>query len=100
MDSYSVIDAENNEIHTDVCLHPGEIICMELEARGIMKANFARQLGLSPSHFSELLHAKRNINASIAVQLEILLGIPAEYWMRVQVSYDLFIERNKRRMAA
>lgn len=91
---------KGKEITTDISLHPGEVLAMELEARGIGKSVFAAQLGLRPSHLSELLHGKRNIGAAIALKLEKLLRISAEFWMRVQVYYDLFNERNKESEAA
>ena len=72
----------------------------ELEARDIKKTVFAEYLGMKPGHFSELLHGKRNVSAATALKLEQLLKIPAEYWMRVQVYYDLFVERNKQMNAA
>ena len=50
---------------------------------------------MKPGHFSELLHGKRHVGAATAIRLQKLLDIPAEYWMRVQVYHDLFIERNK-----
>lgn len=56
--SYTTVNKKGKEILTDVSLYPGEVLMMELEARGI------------------------------------------EYWMRVQVYYDLFIERNKDAKAA
>jgi HTH-type transcriptional regulator/antitoxin HigA len=43
------------------------------------------------SHFSELLHGKRHVSAAMALKLEKLLDIPAEYWMRVQVYLDSFV---------
>ena len=52
------------------------------------------------SHFSELLHGKRHVSAAMALKLEKLLDIPAEYWMRVQVYHDLFVERHKQKVAA
>ena len=52
------------------------------------------------SHFSELLHGKRHVSAAMALKLEKLLDIPAEYWMRVQVYHDLFVERHKQKEAA
>jgi addiction module HigA family antidote len=92
---YKVINNKGKEIFTDVSLHPGEMLMMELEARAIKKSVFAAQVGLKASHFSELLHGKRHVNAAIALKLEKILDIPAEYWMRVQVYHDLFTERNK-----
>jgi antitoxin HigA-1 len=100
MNDFKILNSRGKEIFTDVTLHPGEIIAMELEARGIKKSVFAAQLQMSSSHFSELLHGKRNLSAAIALKLEKLLGISAEYWMRVQVYFDLFVERNKASRAA
>ncbi|MBO9571498.1 MAG: HigA family addiction module antidote protein [Chitinophagaceae bacterium] len=95
--TYKVINKKGKEINTDVSLHPGEILAMELEARGLKKTEFAHALGMRPGHFSELLHGKRHVGAYIALRLEKMLDISAEYWMRVQVYYDLFQERIKQK---
>ncbi len=100
MPDFKILNSKGKEIFTDVSLHPGEVISMEIEAREISKSAFARQLGMNASHFSELLHGKRHVSAATALKLEKLLGIPAEYWMRVQVYYDLFVERSKESKAA
>jgi HTH-type transcriptional regulator/antitoxin HigA len=100
MSNYKTFNKEGKEIFTDITLHPGEILEMELQARGIKKSAFAKEIGMSASHFSELLHGKRHINAAIALKLEHLFDISAEYWMRIQVYYDIFIERNKNVAAA
>jgi addiction module HigA family antidote len=100
MNTFSVLNGKGKEIHTDVTLHPGEILMDELEARAIKKTLFAAQIGMKAGHFSELLHGKRHVSAALAIKLERLLGIGAEYWMRVQVYYDLFIERNKEKKVA
>jgi antitoxin HigA-1 len=92
---YKVVNHKGKEIITDVSLHPGEILEAELIARGLKKTEFATALGMRPGHFSELLHGKRHIGAYLALRLEHMLKIPAEYWMRVQVYYDLFEERKK-----
>ena len=95
MSNYKVVNSNGKEIFTDVSLHPGEVLQMELAARNIKKSEFAELLGMKPGHFSELLHGKRHVSAATALKLQKLLGIPAEYWMRVQVYHDLFVERNK-----
>lgn len=99
MNTYKVLNKKGKEIQSDVLLHPGDILQMELEAREIRKSDFAMQLQMRPSHFSELLHSKRNVSASIAIKLETLLGISAEFWMRVQTSYDIKLERQKLELA-
>jgi HTH-type transcriptional regulator/antitoxin HigA len=100
MPEYKVVNSRSKQIFTDVNLHPGEVLQMELSARNLKKAAFAQSLGMKPGHFSELLHGKRHVGAAIALKLQKLLDIPAEYWMRVQVYNDLFIERNKEVEAA
>jgi antitoxin HigA-1 len=100
MSNYKVVNSRGKEIFTDVTLHPGEILQMELVARNIKKTEFAELLDMKPSHFSELLHGKRHVSAATALKLEKLLDISAEFWMRIQVYYDLFIERTKEAKAA
>jgi len=97
---YVCLNKNGKRILTDVLLHPGEIIMMELDARNIKKSVFAAQLGIKPGHLSELLHGRRHVSAATAIKLEQLLDIPADYWMRVQVYHDLFVERNKSSEAA
>lgn len=95
MPVYKVVDNEGNELFPAYALHPGEVLKDELEYRKIKKSDFAAEIGLRPSHFSELLHGKRHVNAALAVKLEQLLDIDAEYWMRVQASYEINLERIK-----
>jgi len=95
MNNYKILNSRGKEIQANVSLHPGEVILEELEARDIRKKDFADQLGMKSSHFSELLHGKRHVGAPTALKLENLLGISAEYWMRIQVYHDLFVERLK-----
>lgn len=100
MNNYKTLNSKSREIHTDISLHPGEILLDELEAREIRKIDFAAKMDMKPGHFSELLHGKRHVSAATALKLEKLLGISAEYWMRAQVYYDLFVERHKEMKAA
>ena len=99
MSNYKTLSTRGKEIFTDIALHPGDVLSNELQAREIKKIVFAEQIGMKPGHLSELLHGKRHVSAATAIKLEKLLNIPAEYWMRVQVYYDLFIERKKEETA-
>jgi len=100
MAKYTVIDKKGNEIHSKVNLHPGEILRDELDERALRKIDFAKALGVTPGNLSELLKGKRHISALTAIKLEKLLGISAEYWLRVQMYYDLATERQKLKQAA
>ncbi|MGN6194894.1 MAG: HigA family addiction module antitoxin [Ginsengibacter sp.] len=100
MSNYKVLNTRGKEIFTDIALHPGDVLNDELEARKIKKSSFAAHIGMKPGHLSELLHGKRHVSAATAIKLEKQLDIPAEYWLRVQIYYDLFVERNKEGEAA
>jgi len=89
----SVFDKEGNELKTPVAFHPGQFLQEEIEYREIKKSDFAKSLGLLPGNLSELFKGKRHINARLAVKLETILGISAEYWMALQSAYDLIKAR-------
>ena len=95
MGTYKVIGSKGQELRSKVLLHPGELLCEELVARGIIKSAFAMELKIYPSHFSDVLKGRRNISAAMALKLEAALGISAELWMRLQAEYDLKLERQK-----
>lgn len=95
MKNFQVIGKSGAILKTDVTLHPGELLSMEIEVRGLKKTAFAGLLQIRPSQLSELLHGKRHVSAALALKLEHILGINAEYWMRLQVAYDIFVERQK-----
>ncbi len=95
MDAYQVIGKSGRILPSPTYLHPGEVLALELKARQIKVKDFALQLSIHPSQLSELLHGKRHIGASLALILERILDIDADYWMRVQAAYDLAIARQK-----
>ena len=92
---FKVIGNDGRELTPRIKLHPGYVIESEIEARGLKKSAFAKQLGLSASQLSELLHAKRHVSEDLALRLEKLLDIDAEFWMRIQTKYNL----DKKRLA-
>jgi addiction module HigA family antidote len=100
MASTKVIGADGKEIRTDVLLHPGEVLEMELAARGLTKSSFAMSIKMYPSHMSDILKGKRNISEEIALRIENALGISAEFWMRLQVEYNISVLRSKMKYAS
>jgi antitoxin HigA-1 len=97
MGNYKVIGQDGKEIHSDVVLHPGEVLGEELHAQKLLKSAFAMEIKVYPSHFSEVLRGRRNINASMAIKLEEVLGISAGFWIRLQGEYDIAVARQKLR---
>ncbi len=92
---YKVIGSDGRELRPAFPTHPGKVIEMELEARELKKSSFAMDLRMYPSHFSDILKGRRGISAAIALKLEKALGIDAAFWLRMQMDYDLAIERQK-----
>ena len=69
--------------------HPGHFLLEEIEERGLLKKDVALQLGILPTNLSEILNSKRNISPKLAVKLEKTLDISAEYWLNLQMAWDL-----------
>ena len=68
---------------------PGGYILEELQARGIKQVELANELELSKSEMSLIIHGKRSITVPIAIKLEKFLNIDAEFWMNLQIKYDI-----------
>jgi HTH-type transcriptional regulator/antitoxin HigA len=94
--SHIVLGGRRQPIYSKIATHPGEVLKEEIEARGLIKSELARKLGIQPGHLSELFKSKRNMSASLALKLEDLLGIPAETWLTLQNRYDLTLIRNEK----
>lgn len=71
--------------------HPGEMLLEEfLRPLGVTQVAFARRLGVSFPRLNEIIHAKRSVSADTALRLERLLGMPADFWLGLQVDWDLW----------
>ncbi len=84
----------NDMIPGDI-FHPGEYIKDELAARGLHQQELADKMKVSKSEISFIIHGHRDINAKTAVLLEIALGIDAEFWMNLQIKYDIDLVKKK-----
>ncbi|MEP7238882.1 MAG: HigA family addiction module antitoxin [Ferruginibacter sp.] len=93
MPTYKTLDKAGKRIFTDVTLHPGEVLSDEINARKIKQKDFAKKIKLLAPHFNDLLKGKRHISARIALKLEKELDIEADYWLRLQMNYDLAIAK-------
>ena len=69
-------------------VHPGETLAEELKERGIKQKELAKAIGIQPSHLNELIKGKRSFTTAVAMALEKELGIPYDFWMRLQYGYE------------
>lgn len=90
-----VLDHTGREIEIEA-FHPGEFLLEEIEERLLTKKDedVANTLGISPSHLNEIFMGRRNISTKIALKIEQLLNINADYWLAMQMEYDLYIGRS------
>ena len=74
--------------------HPGEMLLEEfLVPAGRTQADLARQLHKTPAAINELVKGKRGVTAEMALLLAAALGTTAEFWLNLQMSWDLWHAR-------
>ena len=74
-------------------LHPGEILKDPLAEVGWSTQKFADKLGVSRNTVSRLLNGHCGISPNIALALERIGWSNADFWMRLQSSYNLAAAR-------
>ena len=72
-----------------MAVSPGMMIKPELEERGITQKDFAKMLGIQPSHLSEVLNGKRALTTELAMKIEGTIGLPAQILLSAQTQYEL-----------
>jgi addiction module HigA family antidote len=76
-------------------VHPGEILAEEfLAAMGLSQYRLAKGVGVPPRRINEIVLGKRGITADTALRLGRFFGTTAEFWMNLQVRYDLEMRRS------
>ena len=71
--------------------HPGEMLLEEfLKPLGLTQTELAERLGVSYPRVNELVHGKRNMTPDTALRLERLLGVEAQFWLNLQLAWDLY----------
>jgi antitoxin HigA-1 len=80
-------------------IHPGEMLLEEfLKPLGMTQIAAADQMGISLNRLNELIRGKRGMTADTALRLAKLLKTSPEFWMNLQVAWDLY--HAKRALAA
>ena len=77
-------------------IHPGEVLLEEfLVPMGISQNRIARNMGVPPRRINEIVHGNRAVTADTALRLARYFVTSEEFWMGLQVNYDLEKARNK-----
>lgn len=71
--------------------HPGEILLEEfLKPMEMSQVELAKKMGVPIQRVNTLINGKRDVTAETAILLSRVLKTSSEFWMNLQVAYDLF----------
>ena len=71
--------------------HPGLMLLEEfLKPLGVSQSAFAARLGVSFPRLNEIIRGKRGVTPDTALRLERVLGMSAEFWLNLQLRWDLW----------
>ena len=74
---------------------PGEMVRQFLEDVGLSQAMAARALGITTNRLNEVVKDKRGISADTALRLAAFFDTSAQFWLNVQVAWDLWHELHR-----
>ena len=69
-------------------VHPGYTLRQEIEARGMSQRELAARMGRPEQIISDIVNGKKTITPATALELEPVLGIPAQYWVKLVTEYS------------
>jgi len=76
--------------------HPGEMLLEEfLRPLGITQQTLAREIKVPYQRVNELVNGRRGITPATALRLSKLLGTTPDYWLNLQLRWDLYFAQNK-----
>jgi len=77
-------------------VHPGEIFLEGfLKPMGISQNRLGIYPGVPPRRINEIVHGKHRITADTTLRLGHYFGMSAQFWLGLQMDYDLDIEEDR-----
>jgi antitoxin HigA-1 len=69
--------------------HPGSLVKGELDELGVSVAEAAVALGVTRQQLYRVIRGENAISPDMALRLEKAIGSTADFWLRLQMGYDL-----------
>ena len=85
------------DIFSDLPIPPGELLEEEIAAIGMTQQELAMRTGRPAQVINEIIRGKKAITHETAIELEMVLGIPAHVWVNLEATYHLTQARLKER---
>jgi addiction module HigA family antidote len=76
-------------------IHPGEHLAEELNELNMSASELARKLSVPTNRITAILNRQRSITADTALRLAHFFGTSANFWLNLQIIYDLRIAEQK-----
>ena len=74
--------------------HPGEMLLEEfLKPMGITQKELANAINVPYQRINEIINGKRGITPSTALRLAKVFGVSADFWMNIQLRWDLYFAK-------
>ena len=74
--------------------HPGEMLLEEfLKPMGITQRELANAINVPYQRVNEIINGKRGITPSTALRLAKVFGVSADFWMNIQLRWDLYFAK-------
>ena len=71
--------------------HPGEMLLQEfLIPMGLTQRELAQAIHVPYQRINEIVNERRGITSSTALRLAKFFGMPASFWMNLQLRWDLY----------
>ena len=75
---------------------PGDVLLEEfLKPMEISQNQLAKDINVPPNRVSQIIRGKREITADTALRLGKYFGIEPEFWLNLQVRYNMKIAKNE-----
>ena len=76
--------------------HPGEMLLEEfLKPMGMSQQQLAKQIRVPFQRVNELVNRRRGVTPATALRLSRLFGNTPDYWMNLQLRWDLYRAQKK-----
>jgi len=85
----------NKDLKLWIEFPPGRDLAEKLEEMELDANDLAARMGYTPKAVNDILQGNSRITPEVALSLEMITEIPADYWLRSQIAYDEYVSRER-----
>ncbi|MCK9524221.1 MAG: HigA family addiction module antitoxin [Proteobacteria bacterium] len=86
---------DSNACMPSVAIAPGETIKENMMFLGMNQKELAARLGITQKHLSNIINGNASITYETALRLETVIGASAQFWLNLEMNYQLTQARLK-----